>query len=221
MKELKNFVTPLHKATARKYIERMCDDKVACMLKAKEYGVDYWDGDRRYGYGGYKYLAGRWKPVAQALIETYGLHAGSHVLDIGCGKGFLLYEMQLLEPGLQLFGTDISQPGLDSRHPDLQADLRIHPAQSPLPFHDQSFDLVISLNAFHNLRIFELETAIKEMSRLGKQGYLLLESYRNEQELFNLQCWALTCESFFDVEEWVWLYDRFGYKGDYEFIFFE
>ena len=49
----------------------------------------------------------------------------------------------------------------------------------------------------------------------------MVESYRSEQEQFNLQCWALTCESFFDVDEWIRLFDRFGYTGDYEFIFFE
>ena len=102
MSQLMNFVTPLHQATKRDYLARMIDDKVHCMHKAKEYEQDYWDGDRRFGYGGYKYLPGRWKPVAQALITNYGLKAGSRVLDVGCGKGFLLYEMQLIEPGLEL-----------------------------------------------------------------------------------------------------------------------
>ena len=49
----------------------------------------------------------------------------------------------------------------------------------------------------------------------------MVESYRSELEQFNLQCWALTAESFFDDEEWVWLYRHFGYTGDYEFIYFE
>ena len=69
--------------------------------------------------------------------------------------------------------------------------------------------------------MFELKTAISETERVGKQGYIMLESYRNEKELFNLQCWALTCESFFDKEEWIWIYNHFGYTGDYEFIYFE
>ena len=220
MGQLREFVTPLHRATARKYIERMCDDKVACMRKAKEYGPDYWDGDRRFGYGGYHYLPGRWKPVAEAMVKQYGLRAGSKILDIGCGKGFLLYEMQLLVPGLELHGIDISAHGLEHRHPELRGDFRIHRAQDPLPWPDGHFDLVLSLNTLHNLRIFELQAALSEIQRVGRQGYLLVESYRDEQELFNLQCWALTCESFFDVEEWLWIYDRFGYRGDYEFIFF-
>ena len=92
---------------------------------------------------------------------------------------------------------------------------------SEYPYDENYFDLVISLGCFHNLRVFELESALKEIERVGKQGYVMVESYRNEQEQFNLQCWALTCESFFDVEEWIWLYDHLGYTGDYEFIFFE
>ena len=216
-----NFVTPLHKQTARDYLARMVDDKVHCMRKAKEYEFDYWDGDRRFGYGGYKYLPGRWKPVAENLIASYGLKAGSRVLDVGCGKGFLLYEMQLLEPGLDLVGFDISEHGLKSALPDLKASLFRYRAQDPYPFGDDHFDLVISLGCLHNLRIFELETALAEIERVGKQGYIMLESYRNEQEQFNLQCWALTCESFFDTAEWIWLYRHFGYTGDYEFIYFE
>lgn len=221
MGRLLNIVTPLHKATKRDYLARMVDDKVNCMLKAKEYEADYWDGDRRFGYGGYKYLPGRWKPVAQALIDLYGLKAGSRVLDVGCGKAFLLYEMQLIEPGLELVGFDISKHGLASKHPEFKGKLFRHRAQDPFPFGDKAFDLVLSITTLHNLKVFELETALKEIQRVGRQGYIMLESYRNELEQFNLQCWALTCEAFFDTSAWIWLYQHFGYTGDYEFIYFE
>ena len=220
MGKLVDYVTPLHQSTSRNYIDRMMDDKVHCMKKAKEYEADYWDGDRRFGYGGYKYLAGRWKPVAQALIKNYNLSNESSVLDIGCGKGYLLYEMKLLLPNLRISGFDISNHGIATAKQEVKEQLFIHRAQDPFPFQKNEFDLAISLGCLHNLRIFELEIALKEMERVASNGYLMLESYRNEQEQFNLQCWALTCESFFDTKEWVWLYEYFGYKGDYEFIYF-
>ena len=221
MGKLVQFVTSLHTSTKREYLDRMVDEKILCMLKAKEYEEDYWDGDRRFGYGGYKYLPGRWKPVAESLIETYNLNNSSSILDVGCGKGFLLHEIKLLLPEVTIKGFDISNHGLSCALDSVKDDLFIHKAQEPYPFQDNEFDLVISLGCLHNLRLMELEVALGEIERVGKQGYVMLESYRNEAEQFNLQCWALTCESFFDEDEWVWLYNHFGYKGDYEFIYFE
>ena len=216
-----NIVTKLHQATKRKYIDRMIDEKIKCMLKAKEYEFDYWDGDRRFGYGGYKYIPDRWKPAAEELIKNYNLDNNSSVLDVGCGKAFLLYEMKKILPGLNVYGFDISKHGINSAKDEIKENLFIHKAQNDYPFENNQFDLVISLGCFHNLRVFELEKAIKEVQRVGKQAYIMVESYRNEKELFNLECWALTCESFFDREEWIWLYNLFGFKGDYEFIYFE
>jgi SAM-dependent methyltransferase len=221
MGKLVDFVTSLHESTSRDYIDRMVDEKVHCMLKAKEYESDYWDGDRRYGYGGYKYLPGRWKPVAQEIIKNYSLTNDSSVLDVGCGKAYLLYEMKLLLPGLKVVGFDISKHGIADAKEEIRDSLFIHRAEEPYPFEDNEFDLVISLGCLHNLRIFELEIALGEIERVGKEGYVMLESYRNEQEQFNLQCWALTCESFFDYQEWPWIYIHFGYTGDYEFIYFQ
>ena len=221
MGKLVNYVTSLHQATSRTYIDRMMDDKVHCMIKAKQYEYDYWDGDRRYGYGGYKYMPGHWKPVAEALIDNYELNNYSSVLDVGCGKAYLLHEMKLLLPGLRVAGFDISNHGLSDARPEIKDELFIHRAQDSYNFEDDDFDLVMSLGCLHNLRIFELQIALSEIERVGKQGYIMLESYRNEQEQFNLQCWALTCESFFDYEEWPWIYNHFGYTGDYEFIYFE
>lgn len=221
MGRLLNIVTPLHKMTKRDYVARMVDEKVYCMLKAKEYEFDYWDGDRRYGYGGYRYMPGRWKPVAEALINIYNLKKDAKILDVGCGKAYLLYEIKQLLPEAEVVGFDISKHGLADAPDALRDSLIRYKAQDAYPWGDKHFDLVISLGCLHNLRIFELQNALKEVERVGKDKYIMVESYRNEQELFNLQCWALTAESFFDTAEWVWVYNHFGYTGDYEFIYFE
>ena len=221
MGRLLEIVTPLHKATKRDYLARMVDDKVHCMMKAKEYEFDYWDGDRRYGYGGYKFIEGRWAPVAKALIEIYGLKNGSKVLDVGCGKAFLLYEMKKILPDLQVAGFDISKHGLSEARDNIKPYLFRYRAQDRYPFGDQHFDLVISLGTLHNLRLYELESAVQEIERVGKNKYIMVEGYRNELEQFNLECWALTAESILHTSEWIWLYNHFGYTGDYEFIYFE
>lgn len=204
----------------RDYIGRMTDDKVHCMQKAKEYEVDYWDGDRRYGYGGYKY-DGRWKSVAEQLIEIYRLPPNANILDVGCGKAHLLYELKQLLPQAELVGFDVSRHGLADAPEPVRSQLLHYRAQDVYPWGDDYFDLVISLGCLHNLRIFELKSALTEIERVGRNKFVMVESYRNEQELFNLQCWALTAESFFDVAEWIWMYEHFGYTGDYEFIYFE
>jgi SAM-dependent methyltransferase len=220
MGQLLNVVTPLHKRATRDYLARMVDDKVHCMRKAKEYEFDYWDGDRRYGYGGYRY-DGRWKVVAQQLVDHYQLGPGARILDVGCGKAHLLHELKQLLPDADVAGFDISQHGLGDAPEPIRPYLFRYRAQDPYPWGDKHFDLVISFGALHNLRVFELESAVREIERVGRQKYIMVESYRNELEQFNLECWALTAEAFFDTAEWIWLYRHFGYTGDYEFIYFE
>jgi len=216
-----DIVTPLHVATKRDYLGRMNDEKSKCMEVAKQYDVHYWDGARRFGYGGYRFIPGRWRPVAEALIKEYDLSEASRVLDVGCGKGYLLYELKALLPKINVSGFDASKYALANAHPEVQESLFLHRAQDEYPFEDGEFDLVLSLGCLHNLKLSELHIAIPEIQRVGQTGYIMLESYRNTHELCNLQCWALTAESFMDVGEWCWLYNRLGYKGDYEFIFFE
>jgi len=215
-----NIVTPLHKRSKREYLQRMVDNKLEAVAIAKKYGAEYWDGARRYGYGGYKY-DGRWKTVAEKLIEEYRLKSDARILDVGCGKGFLLYEFKQLLPEADVVGFDISEYGIANSKEEIRDRLFVYKAQNAYPFGDKSFDLIVSLGCCHNIHVFELEMAVKEIERVGKNKYFMVESYRNEQELFNLQCWALTCESFFDTAEWIWLLNRFGYTGDYEFIYFE
>ena len=220
MGKLVNIINFLHKKTKREYLPRMQDDKVHCMEVAREYGSDYWDGDRRYGYGGYKY-DGRWQALAQRVIETYQLSDDARILDVGCGKAFLLYELAQLLPDFEVSGFDISEHGIGDAKKEVADRLFIHRAEEIYPFEGDSFDLVLSINTLHNLPISKLKIALQEIERVGRNKLICVESFRCELELFNLQCWALTCESFYSPEEWVWIFNEFGYFGDYEFIYFE
>jgi len=219
-----DFLSSIHKSTSRDYLARVNDPefpKAIAADLAKKWGYDYWDGDRRICYGGYKYLPGRWKPVAQALIDHYQLKAGDSVLDVGCGKGFLLYEMKLLLPDLNISGIDVSEYAVLHCKEELKDNIQIGNAIN-LPFEDNSFDLIFSLNTLHNLHNYDLEKALKEFQRVGKlHKYICVESYRNETEKANLLYWQVTCETFCTPEEWQWWFKQSGYSGDYSFIYFE
>jgi len=215
-----NIITSLHTSTKRNYLERMNDSKIKCMQIANKFDERYWDGERRYGYGGYKYIPGRWKPVAEKIIEKYKLNNNSSILDVGCGKGFLLFEIKKLLPKIKINGFDISEYGINNSPKEVREFLSMHDASTNYPCKNNEFDLVISINTLHNLKINQLKVALSELERVGKEKYIVVESYNNEEELFNLQCWALTCQSFFSENEWIWIFKEFNYTGDYEFIYF-
>lgn len=216
-----DIISELHKRTKRDYIGRVTENsKAECARVAKQYGYDYWDGDRKYGYGGYHY-DGRWRNVAEKIAEQYQLKPGQRVLDVGCGKAHLLYELTQVVPDLQVVGIDISHYGLDHAKEEIRNCLQYAEAQK-LPYDDNEFDLVISLNTLHNLKIFDLKKAIQEIERVSKKySYIVVESYRNDEEEVNMLYWQLTCASYYSVDEWEWLYKEWGYSGDYSFIFFE
>ena len=216
-----DFISKLHTRTARDYVARVVeDDKAVCADFAKQWGYDYWDGERKYGYGGMRY-DGRWLPVAEEMAVHYDLKAGDKILDIGCGKGFLLYEFTRAVPDIEVVGLDISQYGIDSAKEEVRPSLHVGNC-TDLPFDVGAFDFVYSINTFHNLHNFELFAALQEMQRVGKdKRYICVESYRNEREKVNLLYWQLTCETFATPEEWRWFYDLAGYEGDEDFIFFE
>jgi len=220
MRNLLNVITPLHKKTKREYLSRMNNDKIKCMKIARKYDKDFWDGDRKFGYGGYKY-DGRQGIIAEKLIEQYDLKEDAKILDVGCGKGFLLYEFKRLLPKSEVIGFDISKYAIENAEKEVKSNLFIHNAKDRYPFKNKNFDLAISITTLHNLPIEELKKSLREMQRVAKNKYLVVESFRNEEELFNLQCWALTCNSFFTPKDWTYIFKDSNYTGDYEFIYFE
>jgi protein-L-isoaspartate(D-aspartate) O-methyltransferase len=216
-----DFLSSVHKRTKRDYLGRVNEFPKAEAAKiAKRFDFDYWDGDRKIGYGGYHY-DGRWRTVADALVKHYGLKSGDSVLDVGCGKAFLLYDLTQAVPGLKINGIDISEYGITHAKEEVRPFLNVTSA-TQLPFEDNYFDLIISINTLHNLHCFDLDKALREIERVSKQHkYIVVESYRNEEEKANLLYWQLTCESFCTPEEWQWWFDQCGYTGDHSFIYFE
>jgi sporadic carbohydrate cluster protein (TIGR04323 family) len=217
---LKNYVTFKHIKTSRNYLERMNNNKIKCMSIAKKYGFNYWDGDRKYGYGGYKYIKGYHAALAKKLINDYSLNDQSKILDVGCGKGYLLYEIRKIIKNVKIYGIDISKYAKDNAKIEVKNNIKIFDINKKLNFDDKSFDLVISINTLHNLKLKNLNQCLKEIERVGKYKFICVESYRNEKEQFNLQCWALTAETLICVNSWKWLLKNSGYTGDYEFIYF-
>ena len=219
-----DFMSALHKSTTRDYLERVNDPeypKARAAELAKKFSAEYWDGDRRICYGGYRYLEGRWEKVARAMTNHYQLPAKPKILDIGCGKGFLLYDFLKVVPDAEIYGIDISEYAINNCKPEIRDRLKIGNAIN-LPWEDNTFDLVISITTLHNLHAYDLDLALREMERVGKHHkYLCLESYRNEQEKANLLYWQVTCEAFNTPEEWNWWFKHTNYTGDFSFIYFE
>jgi len=219
-----DFMSVVHKSTKRDYLARVNDvnfPKAKAAELSKQWGFDYWDGDRRICYGGYKYMEGRWEKVARALAEHYQVKPGDKILDVGCGKAFLLYDFTKVVPGVEVYGIDVSGYAIENAKEEIKERLQVGNATS-LPFEDHSFDLVISLNTLHNLHNYELEKALKEIERVGKKNkYICVESYRNEVEKANLLYWQVTCEMFCTPKEWEWWFETTGYTGDHSFIYFE
>lgn len=217
-----DFMTRAHTSTKRDYIGRVtAHDKAEVAEIATKFGAEYWDGERHLGYGGYRY-DGRWRPIAEAMAQRYGLKAGDKVLDVGCGKGFLLYEFTQAVPGIEVAGLDISDYAIANAKEEVRGALRQEHARE-LPYDDDEFDFVVSINTLHNLYNYDLWSALKEIERVGKgkAKHITIEAYRNEREKVNLLYWQLTCRAFHTPQEWEWLFAQTGYSGDYGCIFFE
>ena len=213
----------VHKSTKRDYLARVNDPdypKAKAAKLAKQWDYDYWDGDRRINYGGYRYLEGRWEKVAREMKKYYKLPKNPKILDVGCGKGFLLFDFLKVIPDAEIYGIDISEYAINNSKEEIKNHLQVGNAIK-LPWPDDYFDLVYSINTFHNLHNYELDKALREFERVGKQNkYICVESYRTEEEKTNLLYWQVTCEAFCTPEEWEWWFKQTGYTGDYSFIYF-
>jgi len=203
-----------HPRTARDYDKRASEKTIEVIRTAKQFGKEFFDGDRKCGYGGYKY-DGRWKSVSKRMKEHYNLPDNAAILDIGCAKGFLLHDFKELMPNCTVAGVDVSAYAIENAMQSVKPFLKAASAEK-LPYPDKSFDLVISINTIHNLPIERLKKALREIERVSRcNSYITVDAWRNEQERENLFKWVLTAETMMHVDDWKKLFDEVGYSGDH------
>jgi ubiquinone/menaquinone biosynthesis C-methylase UbiE len=182
---------------------------------ARRFDKEFFDGNRKNGYGGYYYNSKFWTEVVKDLNNFYKLKNGSKILDIGCGKGFMLFDFMKLNPNFVLEGIDISDYAITNAVPEVKNFLKVGDAKS-LSYEDNSFDLVISINTTHNLEINQCKKALSEMERVSrKDKYLIVDAYSNEIEKDRIFAWNLTAKTILSTNEWVNLFEEVGYTGHY------
>ena len=187
---------------------------------SRQYGREYFDGPRDYGYGGYRY-DGRWLPIAEDIVKHFDLKPGDRVLDVGAAKGFLVKDLMLACPGLEVFGLDISEYALLNCEPEAVGRLHLGSCER-LPFPDRSFQAVLCINTVHNLERADCIQAVREIERLAPgRGYIQVDSYRTEREKELFLSWVLTAKTHYDPAGWVALYREAGYTGDYYWTIIE
>lgn len=182
---------------------------------ARQFGEAFFDGDRSTGYGGFHYNERFWTPVIPTFQEHFGLDSKSSVLDVGCAKGFMLYDMQRLIPGIQLAGLDVSEYAIQHAKEEVKDIVAVGDARK-LPYDDNSFDVVISITTLHNLEVDELAVALQEVERVARKGsFITLDAYRNDEEKARMEAWNLTAKTMMHVDEWKAFFKKVGYTGDY------
>ena len=182
---------------------------------ARKFGKDFFDGERKHGYGGFSYNPKFWKPVIPDLKKYWNLNTKSSILDVGCGKGFMLYDILKLISGINLKGIDISDYAIKNCLPEVKKYLQVGNAKK-LPFSDNFFDVVISINTIHNLERPDCAVALKEISRVSKKySFITVDAYRNEEEKKRMLAWNLTAKTIMSVKDWKSFFLESGYNGDY------
>ena len=181
---------------------------------AKRFDRDFFDGDRRHGYGGYRY-DGRWLPVAHRFVEHYRLPQNARILDVGAAKGFLMYDFLQVLPEATVHGIDVSAYAKENAHADMGRHITLGSADA-LPFADNSFDLVVSINSIHNLPPDRCAKALQEIQRVSRgNSFISVDAWHTEEERLRLLDWILTAETYYHVDDWVRIFGEIGYAGDY------
>ena len=182
---------------------------------ARKFGKEFFDGDRSHGYGGFSYNPKFWSPVVPTLKEYFSLSSNTSLLDVGCAKGFMLNDIAKAIEGISLKGIDISEYAIANSIEGMRQNLVVANAKD-LPFDNNSFDVVISINTVHNLEKDDLAQALQEIERVSKdKSFITVDAYNSEDEKERMYAWNLTAKTIMSVDEWVSFFNDVGYTGDY------
>ena len=184
---------------------------------ARQFGREYFDG--KYGYGGYQYHQKFWSETVRHIKEHYKLADNASILDVGCGKGFMLHDFKNLMPSAITEGVDISSYAYENSMADIKPYMKLGDAKT-LPYPDKSFDLVLGINVVHNLPLEECKRAIKEIERVSRGNkFIVVDAWRTEEERIRHNDWVVTCKTAMHVDDWMKLFRDVGYNGDYYWTF--
>ncbi len=201
--------------TKRNLKKRKANKSKKITYIARKFGKEFFDGDRKYGYGGLKYDKKYWRKVTKDIIKFYKLRNNCSILDIGCAKGYMLYDFKQHLKKIKIKGIDISKYAIKNSKKEVKRFLSVGNAKK-LKFKDNSFDLVIAINTIHNLNKKECGKAIREIDRVSKKhSYIVLDAYKNINEKKKMISWNLTGKTIMHRKKWITFLNKNNYTGDY------
>jgi SAM-dependent methyltransferase len=185
--------------------------------KLQKFPKEYFDGKRAHGYGGYYYNPKFFKKIVKAMIKFYKLDNTSKILDIGCAKGFMMYEFKKYLPNCEIKGIDVSRYCKIHAVKKIKKYIKTGTCEK-LPYPDKYFDFVVSISTIHNLPKNRIEKSLKEIVRVAKKNsFIRVKAYKNLKEKKRIDSWNIVAKSNLSEKTWFSLFKKTNYKGDFQF----
>ena len=185
--------------------------------KLQKFPKEYFDGKRAHGYGGYYYNPKFFRKIVKAMIKYYKLDNTSKILDIGCAKGFMMYEFKKALPACEIRGIDISRYCKVHALKEIKKYINIGTCEK-LPYPNKYFDFVVSISTIHNVTKARINRSLKEIVRVCKKNaFVRIKAYKNESERKKINDWNIVAKSNLSEKYWLKLFKKTNYIYDYQF----